>query len=313
MNSSGIMHKIGRVMGRIGRKPRIGLVLSGGGCKAFFGLGVGEALLEAGVPIKAIAGTSAGSAMAFSLISRSTEAVVRYFYAITLRNPANFHWKRLLLGKRPFPHERMYRRALASYIDFDRFMKSDIEVAVNTLRLPPEIYPTDDHIKRARLLARLIQVFRNDNRNEEKGIFTQLMPKFAEDAGLQEVVFRRKDFDSRQKIVDVVLASSSTPPMVSFQRLNDGHYYLDGGIIDNLPVKHLQDCDLIIAVYYEDWSRRQLELSGADAGHTLVYVRPDKEMPITTWDYASPNGVREAYQMGIKAGEKTLNLLQNIL
>ena len=62
--------------------PRVGLAISGGGCKAFFGLGVGQVLLEAGIPITAISGTSAGSAMAFTLISDCTEDVVDFYQPV---------------------------------------------------------------------------------------------------------------------------------------------------------------------------------------------------------------------------------------
>ncbi|MBI3394352.1 MAG: patatin-like phospholipase family protein [Spirochaetia bacterium] len=303
------MEKVRRVV----QGPRVGLALSGGGCKAFFGLGVGKVLLEAGIPITAISGTSAGSAMALSLVSGVADSVVSYFYAVTYRNRSNFYWSRLLRGKRPFPHERMYRRTIATYTDYEVVRKSHIKVAINTLLVPPERFPLDQPLRRFRLLAEVGQAFRDELKNAEKGIFKPLMPGVAMRAGLEEVIFRNEDFTSNRKAEDIILAASSAPPLVAFQRMDDGNYYLDGGITNNLPVTQLGEQDIVIAVYYEEMTRRFFELSGGEDGRTIVYIRPDTHLPITTWDYANPTGVRQAYEMGRRAGEKALPLLSKIL
>ena len=44
-----------------GRMPRIGLALSGGGARGLAHVGVIEVLEEAGIPIRAVAGTSMGA------------------------------------------------------------------------------------------------------------------------------------------------------------------------------------------------------------------------------------------------------------
>jgi len=79
---------------RLFHRPRISLALAGGGCKAFFSLGVGKVLLDAGLPIHCISGTSAGSAMAMGLIGGFADDIVRFFCQITHRNRANFYWSR---------------------------------------------------------------------------------------------------------------------------------------------------------------------------------------------------------------------------
>ncbi len=293
-------------------RKKIGLALSGGGCKAFFGLGVGCVLMEAGMPITAIAGTSAGSAMALSLMSGSSEAVLRYFYAITLRNPSNFYLSRLFRGRRPFPHETMYRRAVATYTDIEKLQKSRIRLAINAILVPLHKYPPEDMMKKIQLISRIMGSLREENKLAEKGIYRPVMAQTALAMGLEEVVFRNEDITSKKKAADIILASSSVPPLVSFQKV-DGQYYLDGGIVHNLPIIHIEDADLIVAVYYEGLTRRAVELSGAEFGRTIIYVHPDSRLPITTWDYANPHGVVQAYEMGRRAGEKTLKLLYNII
>ena len=307
------MGLIGNVIARFSRRHRIGLALSGGGCKAFFGLGVGQTLVEAGFEPGATAGTSAGSAMAFALAVNRSDQVVRYFSSITRRNPSNFHWRALLRGRRPFPHERMYRSTIASYVDVAALQHSSNHVYVTALRLPPLLYPPNDRLRRLRLLTRMAAAVRRDMLSVSQGVYRQVLPEFARQAGLEEVIFDRSHFVSRRAIEDVILASSSVPPFVQLQKLEDECYYLDGGITRNLPVAALPDCRIVVAVYYEEWSRTQLELSGEERGRTVVYVRPDTRLPITTWDYANPSGVRTAYDMGRKAGERTARLLESLL
>lgn len=295
------------------RKPRIGLTLAGGGCKAFFGLGVGKVLMEAGIKFHAVSGTSAGSAMAMSLISGQVENLVEYFYAITSRNRRNFYWSRLLLGRQPFPHERMYRSAILTYVDPERILKSKVKLAFNAMRVPPGLFPPDNAFRRYRLVTEIIGAYRNEIKFAEQGMFRPFLAQAGRRNGLEEVVFTEQDLHSRDHALQIVLASSCVPPLVSYQKLPDGFNYLDGGIENNLPITHLPDCDLYITVYYEEISRRLMEQAGHDRGKNIYYIAPAGELPITTWDYANPKGVRECYEYGRRAGERALPEIRRLL
>ncbi|MCB1324256.1 MAG: patatin-like phospholipase family protein [Spirochaetales bacterium] len=296
------------------RKARVGLALSGGGCKAFFALGIGQTLIENGIPIRAISGTSAGSAMALAMVSQSALDLLRYFMEITRRNRKNFYWSRLLLGREPFPHERMYRSALMSYIDVDRVVHSPIRLAFNTLRLPPDRYPPQNRWLRYRLVLDILAAFRLEQKFAGQGIIRPFLRRAAERAGLEEVIFKNEDMISTDVISRVCLASSCVPPLISYQRLLDGNYYLDGGVTRNLPIFSLPECDLVVAVHYDQLTRQLYEMSPeADAERTILYVAPERTLPITTWDYANPDGVLACYQLGLEAGERTLRLLERVL
>lgn len=292
---------------RFFRKPRWGLALAGGGCKAFFGLGVAHALLKRRAPITSLAGTSAGSAMILAALGGQAENVVEYFAMATARNPGNFHWKNLLRLRRPFPHERIYRRTLHTFTNVENLGKTKRRIAVNTLLVPEHLYPTD--WARTKLVYKLAGAFREENLLAEQGIYRRIAGPLALEYGLEEVVFRNEDLDSDQMIVDAVMASSSVPPMVKFQKVR-GRYYLDAGLYNNLPVSHLdKDVDVCIAVYYEPISRGQLEQSGDTDGRHIEYVSPPEALPISTWDYANPEGVRGAFAMGMRSGEDLLERL----
>ncbi len=294
---------------------RVSLALAGGGCKAFFALGVGQVLLRAGLPVRRISGTSAGSAMAMALISGTAEEVVRYFCAITLRNRSNFYWSRLILGKRPWPHERMYRSAVAGYTDFDRVRASKIELAVNALRVPPELYPPERRLQRYRLVTRVIRAYRRELQLAAQGIYRPCMRPLAEEEGLEETVFSKDHLTTPRHVEDVVLAASSVPPLVRFQKLDDGNYYLDGGITNNLPISLLPREDLIVGVYYDDahMTRHFYERTGDDAGRDIVYICPERDLPIDVWDYSNAQGVRETFEMGKRAGERALKKIRDLL
>ncbi len=298
----------GSRISRLFRRPRWGLALAGGGCKAFFGLGVAHYLLKTGAPITSMAGTSAGSAMSLAALAGEAENVVEYFRMATARNPANFYWSKFFLGQRPFPHERMYRRTLMTYMNGDFLRKTRVRVAVNTLLVPEHLYPTV--WKRAKLLAILASAFRKENELAARGTYKRIAGPLALEYGLQEVVFRNEDLNSDQMIVDAVMAASSVPPMVRFQKVH-GRYFLDAGLYNNLPVAHLDPaCDLCIAVYYEPISRGQLEQSGDADGRHVEYVAPAGQLPITTWDYTNPDGIDAAFRMGLVAGEELLRRLE---
>ncbi len=59
----------------------------------------------------------------------------------------------------------------------------------------------------------------------------------------------KSDYFHKGDIIDIVMASSSIP--VLFQTATvDGEVYMDGGIVDNLPVEPIRDkCRIIIAVH----------------------------------------------------------------
>ncbi len=302
-----------RSVRRLFTGPRAALCLSGGGCKAFFALGVGKVLIEGGVPVRVISGTSAGSAMAMALLAGHADDVVRYFYSITLRNESNFYWSRLFRGRRPFPHERMYRSTLSTFMDLERLKNSPIDLAINALLVPRELYRPEARLRRARLLFEVMAAYRREMKFAEQGVFRPFLRDVARAWKLEETVFWKSDLATARRAEDVVLASSSAPPIVRFQRIDDGNYYLDGGIYNNLPVSILPPSDLVIAVYYEEITRRLLELSGDDVGREMFYIAPPQPLPITSFDYANAKGVRETYEIGLRAGEQALRRVLRLI
>lgn len=277
--------------------------------------------MDAGLRVTALAGTSAGSAMAASLLQGNHKDVVEYFRSVTLRNPANFHARKLLIGSRPFPHEKMFRRAIATYIDWKNFVQSKIKIVVNALQVPEEIYSSA--WKRARLVMRIMSAYRREMKTVDTGRYRPYLIEESAASKLQEVTFRNADFSSVGRVEDIILASSSVPPMVRFQKF-DGRYFLDGGIFRNLAIDLLEDVDVAVGIHYDIWSRLQYERGHGFKRSEIdvtakegkrprrVFLCPDKRLPIQTWDYANPRGVTLAYEEGLRAGERLLPILKRM-
>lgn len=284
---------------------------------------MGAVLRDAGLNLVSYSGASAGSAMAASLFARNYRDVVRYFRSVTLRNPSNFHFRNLFLGARPFPHERIYRRAVRTYMDWRVFVESKERIAINALEVPHELYPTS--FARARLLVRIVDAFRKEMKLYREGRYKSLLSECVRACGLVEKVFRNEDIDSPEHLEDIILASSSVPPMVKFQKVK-GRYYLDGGITRNLPVALLENVDVAIGIYYNFWTRLQYEgvnvvdggqeiekmEKGKKAGPRVILVSPERDLPIQTWDYANPRGIELAYEAGLRAGEHLLPIVKKM-
>lgn len=253
--------------------------------------------------------------MAMCLLSDSAEESVRYFCAITRRNSANFHWSRLLRGRRPWPHERMYRSTITSYTDVDLLQRSPLELSVNALRVPVEYRGMANYWQRYHLMGRILGAYKRENRYAAQGIYRPMMRAIAEEVGLKEHVFTKQDLNTNRKVTDIVLAASSIWPLLRFQQMEDGELYLDGGITNNLPISSLPREDLIVAVHYDDrrMTRYFYEQTGDDHGRSIYYIAPERALPIEAFDYANADGVRTAYEMGLRSGEAHLPRIRALL
>lgn len=96
-------------------EKKVALILSGGGTLGFFHLGVISALLEAGIPLDLVVGTSAGSVLGACTACCQSQADWMFF----LQTARSFAWKKISSG--PQLSERTFGIAsfhkLAQYID----------------------------------------------------------------------------------------------------------------------------------------------------------------------------------------------------
>jgi predicted patatin/cPLA2 family phospholipase len=122
-------------------------------------------------------------------------------------------------------------------------------------------------------------------------------------AGLSARVVRSIDAMDPEQLIDWILMASSTPPVTPMIR-RGGRRYLDGALIDNVPVRALPEPaheGRILALLSGPYkvARRWLKLP---EGGRILYLAPAGELPVQTWDYTSPEAIRATYELGQREG-----------
>lgn len=229
------------------KRPKIGLVLSGGGAKGLAHIGVLKVLEEAGVQIDFIGGTSMGAIVgglyasgykAYQLDSIFRElnydAIIQDYVS---RGAKNFHEKnfdeRYALSL-PFKNLRIgfplsFSKGLYNYHTINQLTRHVRHITdFNQLPIPFLCIATDIESGQQVLL--------------NKGYLPQAMA-----------------------------ASSALPSLYSPVEIN-GQYLIDGGVVNNYPIKELKElgADLIIGVDVQDGLRTRDNLQ--DATRMLVQI-----------------------------------------
>lgn len=208
------------------KRPRIGLVLSGGGARGAAHIGVLKVLEEMRVPIDFIAGTSMGAIVGASYASGTNtvemEDVVR---GITTTD----------LYKEELP--RQDRTIHRKKEDADLFIGPELGLRDGELRLPKGVVSG----------IRLESVLRRLSKAQGFQRFDDLPIPFravATDIGSGEMVV----FDHGE-LARVMRASMSVPGAIAPAQI-EGRVLLDGGLTRNLPVDvaRAMGADVIIAV-----------------------------------------------------------------
>jgi NTE family protein len=208
-------------------RPRVGLVLSGGGARGLAHVGALAALVEAAIEVDCVAGTSMGSALGALWASGYPAARI----AEVVRS---IDWQLVFSGRRERPLVPLSRR-----ID-----EVPPAVAVGLvgvrIRLPPS---RDSDYRLNRLLFKLL----SGPGLRAGGDFDRLPLPFravATDlANAEPVVF------ARGSLARAVRASMSTPVTLPAMRV-DGRTLIDGGIADNIPVDaaRAMGADVVIVI-----------------------------------------------------------------
>jgi predicted patatin/cPLA2 family phospholipase len=273
----------------------ISLGIAGGGCKAFYALGVGHEMKRWGIRFREVSGVSAGAAMALCLVGDREEDAVEYFEEITRRNDKNFKISNLFFGERVFPHESMYRRTIRYAMNWEKIKHSGIKAYIITVRAFPK---KEESLKAkfeiAKLIAETAQAYIKDEKDRLDGKKANRTQEILRKWNMTEVVFTEKDFQSPEILEQIIMNSSSIPPVVSLQN-SKNEYYIDGGLTNNLALEFFDKRLPRFGIYYEDTT-----LIGKDKNllKNCYLIKPSRTLPITSFDYTNPTGVRETYELG---------------
>lgn len=192
---------------------KIGLALAGGGVKGAGHIGVIKALQENGIEIGYIGGTSIGSIVAsLYAMGYNTDEMLRlfkYFAKDIMRVNPRYYWNNVKTSKKFIGSGLISGEAIELAIDECANLKSI--KSMDELHLPI-VMPTVDI-------------------NENKKYVSTNHPydeNFKKDTYIRDI-----------SIGKAVRASSSYPGVFA-PTIYEGHHFVDGGIIDNLPANEVR-------------------------------------------------------------------------
>ncbi|MFO7565031.1 MAG: patatin-like phospholipase family protein [Enhygromyxa sp.] len=272
--------------------PDFSVVLAGGGCKTFWGMGVLRSIADLLPPIDHFAGTSAGAIMALVKVAQREDPALEHFLAATRDNPRNFYPRHVLRGRPVFPHEGIVRDAL-------RFILA--EGGYQRIMQGPPVHILQSYVAPGMPTLRTgIAAFREfDRRNRIGRLHGPQHPT----PGLGVQVVRSVDASDPEQLLEWVLMSSTAPPVTRMLR-RAGRRYLDGALVDNVPVRALPESAhrgriLVLLSAPEKVARRALRLP---TGGQILYLGPADFPPVKTWDYTSPAAINATYELGQREG-----------
>lgn len=265
------------------------VVFAGGGNRCYWQGGFYEAVAERiGLSPRLVVGASAGAfAAAYSLLEIGPQTRARVIEAC---NPAlkNFDFVGWRKGKPLCPVGPMYGELLKQTIDSGALArlnaKTALQIAIS--RLPRGIPPS------------LGALFGICTYQIEKQIFHPVHPRFGRRLGFRAEFVAARSLESPEKFHDALMASSCVPPFMPVTLIGDTPAF-DGGLVDNVPVEPVKPIEqaggrtlvLLTRVYKRIPTAR---------GRT--YVQPSEKIGISQFDITNPQGIRAAFELGLKDG-----------
>jgi NTE family protein len=209
-------------------RPKIGLVLGGGGARGAAHIGVLEVLEEMQIPVACVAGTSMGALVAGAYASGLSPAAMRSALA-------KADWNDMFIDMPDFSDiNYRYKQTLRRFIP-----SSETGVSANGIKYPPGVV---DGEKIKLFFNRLVGDGRSERVIEKLPLPVSLI---ATDIGTGErVVMRDGSLSSAMR------ASMSVPGLLAPAELQ-GRKLVDGGLVDNVPIGEARErcqADIVIAV-----------------------------------------------------------------
>lgn len=266
------------------------VVFAGGGNRCYWQGGFYEAL-SARIPLapKLVVGVSAGAfAATYSLLGLGPATRARVIGAChpQLKNFDVAAWR---AGKPLCPVGPMYSDLLGQTIDANALARlqamTDLQIAV--ARLPLGFSPS---------LGAAIGI---GAYQLEKQLFHPVHPRFGRALGFRSEFVAARSLSEPQHLREALMASSGVPPFMPVTRV-DGLPAFDGGLVDNVPVEPLEPIEtaggrtliLLTRIY-----RSIPKVTGR------TYVQPSQKIDVKQFDIRNPDGIRNAFEIGLKDGD----------
>lgn len=264
----------------------LGLTFAGGGNRAFYQLGLMNRWQHQLLPrTRAVAACSAGACVAVVLLSGRQDETRERWHELRKGLDKNFDPRRLLEGKNPAPHARIYRELLLHAMrdgGLERLRAQPFPVLVLASGIPRRL-PT------AAALLLGLGMYRLERRLHPE----RLHLTYALRAGFRSVVRDVRECVTAEQVADIVLASSATPPFVPVGRAG-GERLIDGGLIDTAPAfvaEQVAGVRRTLVVLTRPWTL------ASSASHRF-YVGPRRPIRVSAWDYTEGQQVEQVIAQG---------------
>ncbi len=272
------------------------VVFAGGGHRCWWQAGFWDTVAgEIELHPRVIGAVSAGAVTACLVHANDSRRALAWYERELAHVRSNVNWLNLMRrGERLMPHAAIYRKALRALLGGDHFrqlMWRAPEIRVLVARLPPGMSP-------GRAVLKGLVAY-----NVEKYWHGSLHAGLGERLGFRHEIRRVQDCRGERELVDLLMASSCTPPFTPVEML-DGEPCLDGGLMDNVPIATVADVPgqtLVLA------TRRYRGMAPVFARDGRVYVQPSERVPASSWDYTSPARYLKTYDLGRRDGEAFLS------
>ena len=263
------------------------VVFAGGGHRCWWQAGFWEQLSgEIELHPRVIGAVSAGAATACLLYANDSKRALAWYERELKGLRSNINWFNLLRpGERLMPHAAIYRKALRALLggeNFRQLMWRAPEIRVQYSRLPPGMSP-------GRAMLSGVMAY-----SVEKYWRGSLHPTWGQRMGFTHEVKRVQDCRSERELVDLLVASSCTPPFTPLEMI-DGVACIDGGLVDSVPIGTVADVPGQTLVLM---TRRYKSLAPVFARNGLIYVQPSRNVAASSWDYTSPAKYHKTYDLG---------------
>ena len=262
------------------------VVFSGGGARCFWQAGFWEAVRSALPVPTAVSAVSGGAAVAAILFAGGWSRFFEKFLELAASSDRNFRLGNFLRRLPVFPHPAISRQS---------FLYAVSTLALDALRAGPDFRIVISHPPRL-LGARLGAILGVATGEIEKRLTGRLSSRWVRGLGFGSSVVRARECDTPDALVHAVLQSSTAPPIFPVSRRN-GNLALDGGLVDNVPLSAVAECRRPLVLLSRPV--RDLPVGGRE-----VFACPSRPVPVSTWDFSSPDKVVEAFELGRRDGAR---------
>lgn len=274
-----------------------GLAYAGGGNRCYWQGGFYETVApRIDLRPRRVVGASAGAfAMLYTALGLGPSARELVREACIGRS-SEVDWAAFRRGGRLFPVGEMYREMLRLLLTPERLLqlksRADFLIAISR---PPRFWPLP-----------VIAALGIGAYQLEKRLRRPVHPTAGRRLGFRPDLIRIADCEEPQELIAALMASASVPPFMPAGDVG-ARAALDGGLVDSAPA----------------WALAEMERAGEQTLVLLTrpfaevpqvanrtYVRPSQTIPVSQFTIRNWDGIRFAYELGVKDGEDFLRAME---